>query len=269
MKAKAYAAGTILNALATGIGAAFGVDLKLEVDLVICDDLKQSVVVSKGAEFRSALVDEICGIFGLNAKVFVESEIPQGSGLGSSSALANALIVAICKAKKIRLSDEEILKINAKASLKAGVSYTGALDDAAASLLGDFLVTDNYKMKILKRWHFEGYSTVLIPRFKRGKIDFDLLRSRGEELRNAVKFALDGNFYDAMVENTKFYCRFIGYPVEIAELGWKRGICCGLSGNGPSYCGFGSKSEMEELAEIWKDFGEVIVRKLPSKPAND
>jgi len=42
-----------------------------------------------------------------------------------------------------------------------------------------------------------------------------------------------------------------------------------LSGNGPSYVAFGSKSEMEELGELWSDYGKVYVRKIANNPAED
>ncbi|MET1124112.1 MAG: shikimate kinase [Archaeoglobaceae archaeon] len=262
MKGRAYAAGTVLNALATGIGSAFPIDLVTEVKV----ELGGSGVFVNGVARKSRLADEILKHFGVKAGVMVKSEIPTGSGLGSSSAFANALIVAISRALGLKLSAFDVLKLNAELSLRAGVSYTGALDDAAASLLAKFVVTDNSKMRILRLDEVKGYAAVLIPRFGRGRIELEEMRRRSGELEKAVELALRGDYCGAMKLNTSFYCRLIGYPVEIAELGWKSGICCGLSGNGPSFCAFGSKKEMLELKDVWSGFGEVLIRRIPEEP---
>ncbi|MCS7122195.1 MAG: shikimate kinase [Archaeoglobaceae archaeon] len=265
MKGEAYAAGTVLNAVATFIGSAFPVDLKTKVFLEITDE-KENYVVLKDQKFKSNLADEILKNFNINARIYVESNIPQGSGLGSSSAFANALIIAASRALGIKISSYEILKLNAEASIRAGVSYTGALDDAAASLLAKLVITDNKNMKILKEERIQGYVAVLLPRFKRGKIDVESMRRESWKLKKAIELAMSSRFCEAMVENTKFYCNFIGYPLEIAEVLWKNKICCGLSGNGPSFCAIGSKDDVNLASELWKDFGEVIISKIPEDP---
>ncbi len=263
MRAKAYAAGTVLNALATGVGSAFGVELFTEVSVELSDT---TVVINNGRIVRSKLVDEILSKLGVKAHVEIRSEIPPSSGLGSSSAVANALIIAVCRAAGLKIDSEDILRLNATASLKAGVSYTGAIDDAAASLLGGFVVTDNYRMEVLRRDEISGYVAMLLPRFRRADVDVGRLRKNSEKMKRAVELAMDGKYCEAMIENTRFYCEMLGYPIEIAEIGWKIGVCCGLSGNGPSFCAFGSKSEVEEVADLWLEYGKVIVRRLAEKP---
>lgn len=264
MKGEAYAAGTVLNAVATYIGSAFPINLKTKVHLEMTDG--KTCIIINDKEFESKLAEEILNRFSLRAKVYVESEIPQGFGLGSSSAFANALIVAASKASGIKIGKEEILVLNAEASIKAGVSYTGALDDAAASLLARLVVTDNKSMKILREDRLKGYVAVLVPKFKRGKIDVEVMRREAYKLKKAIDLAFESKYCEAMVENTKFYCRHIGYPLEVAEVLWEKGICCGLSGNGPSFCAIGDKEEVEMASEVWKKFGEVIISKIPEDP---
>ncbi len=266
MKAKAYAAGTVLNALATGIGSAFGINLMTVVSLRESDETR---IVANGRVIRSIVAERILRAERVSAEVEVKSEIPGGCGLGSSSAFVNALLCAVKKLKGEELNAFEILRTNAAFSLEAGISYTGAFDDAAASLLGSFVVSDNKKMKLIRRDELEGYSAILIPSFGRGKVDWGKIRRQSSELLPAVEAAKSGEYCRAMKLNTLYYCRMLGYPTEIAEMGWEEDICCGLSGNGPSYVGFGSKSEMKRLEELWKGWGRVYVRKIAKIPAEN
>jgi len=266
MKAKAYAAGTVLNALPTGIGSAFGIEMMTAVKLKPSEEIR---VIVNGTERKSIVAQRILLSMGIMAEVFVESEIPSGSGLGSSSAFVNALICAVKKMRGEELNAFDILRSNARFSIEAGISYTGAFDDASASLLGKFVVSDNRKMRLIRTDDFEGYSAVLIPEFGRAEVDWKRLRENANDVKKAVGEAIKGNYCEAMRFNTEYICRILGYPLEIAEKGWKKGFCCGLSGNGPSYVAFGSKSEMEELGELWSDYGKVYVRKIANNPAED
>ncbi len=269
MKAKAYAAGTVLNALATGIGSAFAIELLTEVKLEFDESLRRSVIVAGNDIKESPVADRILSVFGKKAYVEVKSEIPAGSGLGSSSAFVNALIVAAMKACDEELDAQRILAANARLSLELGISYTGAFDDAAASLLGGFVVANNVKMKLYRRDELKRYAAVLFPNFGRGKVDWKKIKEKADKIKSVIPKLIEGDYCGTMISNTRYYCELIGYPVEIAEMGWKRRICCGLSGNGPCFAAFGSKSEMEELAEIWSSFGRVEVRRVPVQPAEN
>lgn len=266
MKAKAYAAGTVLNALATGFGSAFGIEMFTKVTLKPSEEVR---VFVNGVEMKSVVAERILLAENLRAEVMVDSEIPSSSGLGSSSAFVNALICAVRKMKKEELKAIEILKANARISLESGISYTGAFDDAAASLLGSFVVTNNMRMELIRMDKINGYSAILIPKFGRGYVDWRKIRENSAEVKMAVEKAVSGDYCEAMKINTVYICKMIGYPVEIAEKGWEKGICCGLSGNGPSYVAFGSKGEMEEISELWREYGKVYIRKLADKPAEN
>ncbi|MCS7143865.1 MAG: shikimate kinase [Archaeoglobaceae archaeon] len=264
MIGKAYAAGTILNALATGIGCAFGIDLKTIAKVKIDSE---NVFIVNGENRNPEILNKILSHFGIKAQVILKSDIPERSGLGSSSAFINAVLCAIMK--KEDLFAHKILRLNAELSLKAGISYTGAFDDASASLLSGVVLSDNYKMKLYSWIPFTKRTAVLIPEFKRGKVDWDKIKSQGERLKNALEKLKKLEFREVMVENTKFYCEMIGYPLEIAERLWKEDICCGLSGNGPAFVAIGNDDEISTAKEVWKEYGEVIIGKIPEKPAEE
>jgi len=264
MKGKAYAAGTILNALATGIGSAFGLCITTRVKLRW--DSENSLIVN-GKERDPKLLATIFSPFGIKANVIVRSDIPERSGLGSSSALLNAILCALFKEKG--LYAHEILRMNAELSLKSGISYTGAFDDASASLLGGIVVSENYKMRLRCWLPKKGRAAILVPEFERGNIDWDKIKSNALKLSNALKMIKEHRFFDAMVENTKFYCEMIGYPLEIAERLWSEKICCGLSGNGPTFVAWGDKEDVSIAKEVWREYGKVLLSRIAERPAEE
>lgn len=66
MRAKAYAAGTVLNALPTGIGSAFGIEMHTIVKLRPSDELK---VFVNGVERRSIVAERILNSMDVTAEV--------------------------------------------------------------------------------------------------------------------------------------------------------------------------------------------------------
>ena len=269
MKSKAYAAGTIVNALALGYGSAFGLSMITKVKLSIEDDLKRCILIENGEERVSRVVDYVLSRFNIRGVVEVESEIPKGSGLGSSSAFMNALLLSIYKYLGKRLFAHEILRLNAKLSLELGISYTGAFDDASASLLGGIVVSNNTEMRLIS-WEFRrANAIVLIPRWRRGKISLEEIRKNTELVEKAVKHAIDGDYRSAMILNSMHYCRKIGYPTEVIEKVKDLDCFCGLSGNGPTFVAFGSKETLKEVEEIWSEYGSIIWTELVATPSDE
>ncbi|MEM1578932.1 MAG: shikimate kinase [Archaeoglobaceae archaeon] len=263
MTGKAYAAGTVLNALATGIGCAFGIDLMIKVKF---KPDSENILIVNGEERDANIVEKILSNFEKKGCVIIKSEIPERSGLGSSSAFINALLSEILEEEERRWAHKR-LRLNAELSLKAGISYTGAFDDASASLLGGFVVSDNYRMALYD-WFIERmYAAILIPEFKRGLVDWERIKKEGKKLEKILAKLKEHKFCEVMKENTKFYCEMIGYPLEIAERVWKEEICCGLSGNGPAFVALGSKSDAATAKAMWEDYGKVKIQRIPQKPA--
>jgi len=175
MKAESYAAGTIINALATFKGVAFGIDLKIRGRFRE-NDSKRLCIVENGKIVEMPILYKI--FRNISGVIEIESEIPRRSGLGSSSAFMNVLLILAAKIKGEKLNAEKILKANARMSLETGMSYTGAFDDASASLLGGVVFSDNLKMKLFKREILEGDVIILLPDFKRGEINLRRITRR-------------------------------------------------------------------------------------------
>lgn len=79
--------------------------------------------------------------------ITLDSEIPTGYGLKSSSAISSAVALACAKIFKPKFTDQQILVAGVDASIETKVSITGAYDDACSCYYGGFNVTDNAKKK--------------------------------------------------------------------------------------------------------------------------
>ena len=263
-KAKAFAAGTIVNALATNYGSAFALDLVTNVKLRFENDLKENIVYEDGKKVKNQIVDRLLTAIKKKAIVEIESKIPRQSGLGSSSAFMNALILAIFKELNEELNAHTILTMNARISLEMGISHTGAFDDASASLLGGIVVTNNSKMKILKWDKKSAKALVLIPTWQRNDVLIDEIKKDVEFVKKAIKEALDGKYRDAMLHNSLHYCSALKYPLEPLNVALNYDVAAGLSGNGPCYVAFGN---VNELYKAWKEFGEVVKTRIVNESA--
>nr|WP_206205040.1 MULTISPECIES: shikimate kinase [unclassified Thermococcus] len=267
---KALSAITVINAFATGKGGAIGIDLKVSVRVKLTDEGVSGGISVRGEKFEDfslveAVVETIKDRFGLDfgVKVEIDSEIPVGKGLKSSSAVANALTKAILKELKIELPDIEVVKLGVEASKRAGVTLTGAFDDACASYFGGLCLTDNLKLELLKREEVEKIPVVLlIPQETvltsslRGR-NFKVLAPYVEE---AFKLALRGEWKKALVLNGLIYGSFLGYNLEPIVKALRVEAVAGLSGKGPAM--FAITEEPEKIVETWRDYGEVLTTTL-------
>ncbi len=146
--ASALGAGTVINAIATLKGAAFGLDLRTysQVDItdreILCEVADDPSV---DTSLLSACARIVLGQFAPahGAHIITRSEVPIASGLKSSSAAANATVLALVQALDIALEPVDIVRLGVQAARVAGVTITGAFDDACASFFGGLVITDN------------------------------------------------------------------------------------------------------------------------------
>ncbi|MHC1580038.1 MAG: shikimate kinase [Candidatus Alkanophagales archaeon] len=288
-KARAGAAGTVINAIATFRGSAFGIELWMWAEVELGGDFRgvsSEIFVGGEREGGGTLVErcvrlvlEACGERGLGGFVRTESEIPMASGLKSSSAAANAATLATLDALGVRVSwdvpervpspfegrtpprlEDEIhpldaVRIGVRAALEAGVSITGAFDDACASMLGGFVVTDNRETRLLRRVERDAEVLVLVPEGRAFTADADVGRMRllAPYVDVAFDLALRGEFERAMTLNGFLYCaalRFSPEPMMKALGCGVRGVS--LSGTGPSYVAIVPDADASKaLREVW------------------
>lgn len=264
--ATACGAATILNAVATWKGSAFGIDLKTtaEVELDGTGCVKGDVpgvdtrLIERSAELVLRRFGSACG-----ATVRTWSEIPVASGLKSSSTAANSVVLATLDALDEEMDLIEAAKIGVAAARDVGVTITGALDDALASMLGGVVVADSKEMRLLKREELDSHVLLLVPDRRIFSRDTDVKRSRliAPLAEIVLGLALRGDWERAMTLNGFAYCGALGLPVEpllrALEAGAK-GVS--LSGTGPAYAALVSAERLDSLDAAWSDFGGRVIR---------
>lgn len=266
MRGTVYSAVTVINAIAAGKGVAVGIDLEVNADVDIIDEGIKGEIEVQGERYtdfelirciKEVLEEKSDTDFGIEFKI--QSEIPIGKGLKSSSAVSNAVTKAIVKTLNLDFDDRDIIDIGIEASRRAGVTVTGALDDAYASYFGGLCFTDNLKGKILLEEDIEKKPVVILIPEKTvltnslKNIDFELIRPYIDIIFESV---LEGEWKKASFLNGLVYSSFLGYETEpmIKVLGCSEVV--GLSGTGPAVYSITEKPE--KVKEEWKHLGETM-----------
>ncbi len=263
---RAGGAATILNAVANWKGSAFGIGLMTyaQVELDHTGTIRGDVpgLDTRLIETCVAMVLERLG-YSYGAVVRTKSDIPVASGLKSSSTAANATVLATLDALQEEMDPIEAAKIGVAAARKAGVTITGALDDALASMLGGVVVTDNREMQLMKREELDTPVVILSPDRKLFSGETSVSRSRliSPVADVVYDLAMRGDYGRAMTINGLAYCAALGLSAEPMLLALQAGARgASLSGTGPSYAAIIDESKVEELEAAWKPLGGKVIR---------
>ena len=265
-RGRAGGAATILNAVANWKGSAFGIGLMTyaQVELDHTGTIRGDVpgLDTRLIETCVAMVLERLG-YSYGAVVRTKSDIPVASGLKSSSTAANATVLATLDALQEDMDPIEAAKIGVAAARKAGVTITGALDDALASMLGGVVVTDNREMQLMKREELDTPVVILSPDRKLFSGETSVSRSRliSPVADVVYDLAMRGDYGRAMTINGLAYCAALGLSAEPVLLALQAGARgASLSGTGPSYAAIIDESKVEELEAAWKPLGGKVIR---------
>ncbi|MFO7992164.1 MAG: shikimate kinase [Thermoplasmata archaeon] len=266
MKGSAHSAVTVINAIATGMGGAVGIDLKVTAEVEIIDEGLKGEIDIRGERYtdyelircvKEVLEERYGRDIGL--EFIIESEIPVGKGLKSSSAVSNALTKAAVEALDLEMDDRDIIDIGIQASKRAEVTLTGALDDAYASYFGGMCLTDNLHGEVLLERRVEKEPVIiLIPErtvFTRSlkNVDFESIQPYIDLIFSS---SLDGEWRDASFLNGIVYSDFLGYETRPMFEVLEHSDVVGLSGTGPAI--YSITGEPEKVKEIWSPLGEII-----------
>lgn len=269
-RAVAPAAGSILTAFATGTGSAFAVDLETTATVELTNDGEFVGEIDDRPDEDTSLiercveltVDRYAEDAGLDpddvgAHVVTESEVPMAAGLTSSSAAANATVLATLDALEIADSVDRIdaCRLGVTAARDVGVTTTGAFDDASAGMLGGVTVTDNDTDSLLQREEVDWYALIYTPpeRAYSGETDMDACRRVAPMAELVEELALDSRYGEAMTVNGFAYCAALGFPTApmLEVMPAVDGVT--LSGSGPSYVAIGDRGTLEGVQERWDD----------------
>ena len=294
MHGHAYAngAGTIVNAIAIWKGAAFCIDLKTTADVELHEcaggegggritgriettDTCDTCSAGDGATYDTALIERCVSLvldrFGCtcDGAVTTRSEIPIARGLKSSSAAANAVILATLDAIGETLPPTDAVRMGVRAALDVGVSITGAFDDACASMLGGVVITDNRKQELVSHIKYDSDVLIYLPGEVAFTADTNVARSKAVAplVEVAYQLALAHDFENAMTLNGLLYCAALGFDPEVAMRALELGITgVSLSGTGSAYTALVRRDQIKELREAWYALGgDVIQTRIVNK----
>jgi shikimate kinase len=276
-RAVAYGAVTVINAISCGLGAALSVDLKTEARVKLTSEPRniEGKILSDPSEnpiLIDKVVKNVLRYFRLEdqygAYVETQSNIPIARGLKSSSAAANAITLATVSALGEEVDDLSVINIGVDASIEAGVTVTGAFDDACASYFGNIVITDNYKRKILKRFRPEGDYAILIlvppKKAYTSKSDVKRMKIIADQVKALHRMTLLGDYWSAMTLNGLLYSAVLGYDINVALDALAEGaVAAGLSGKGPAVASIVPRENIELVRDAWSKYeGEIIQTRI-------
>jgi len=276
VEATLHGAISIVSAIATGKGATLGISLKTKA-LVDISPGKGVVIESKNKTISSRLINSVIrkvipknDLDKTKIKISLESEIPTGYGLKSSSAISSAVALACAKLFRPKWSDNQILLAGVNASIESKVSITGAYDDACGCYYGGYAVTDNYKRKIIKseRVSKKLVAVIFIPRSrKRGNVKN--LKNLSPIFEQAWNFARNSDYWNAMILNGLATSTILkSDPKIIIDLIEKGALGASVSGNGPAIAAICKKENAVNIKKVFSNLvGTILVSEINNKKA--
>lgn len=275
--AAAPGAGTVLNALATGRGSAFALDIETAAHVDLDGSGEMSGEIDGQPDADTELIER-CVTLAVErwrddapvdvsdspgGTVRTESEVPTAAGLKSSSAAANAAVLATADALGLAgdIDHKAACRLGVQAAREAGVTVTGAFDDASASMLGGLTVTDNTADELLASEEVDWGALVWTPPERAYSADADaerceLVAPMAELVEN---LALAGEYGQAMTVNGLAFSAALGFSADPAVEAMPHVDGVSLSGTGPSVVAVGDAAGLDAVAEIWDErSGETL-----------
>jgi shikimate kinase len=272
-QAVALGAGTVLNALATGVGSAFAIDVETTATVELDDSASVTGEIADAPDADTRLVERCVeltvGRYGDGASgghVRTESEVPMAAGLKSSSAAANATVLATLSALGVEVVDADdraadavsrldACRLGVEAARDAGVTVTGAFDDASASMLGGVTFTDNTADELRAREECDWDVLVWTPPERAYSADADVSRCErvAPMARLVASLVEERRYAEAMTVNGLAFSAALGFPTDPAVEAMPHVDGVSLSGTGPSVVAVGDREGLETVAAMWDE----------------
>lgn len=274
VRSTVHGAISIVNAIATGYGSALGISLKVRVEV----ELRKGNGILFQPEGGTPLLRNIINrslpkeITKNNLLVIkVDSQIPAGMGLKSSSAVSSATALACTALVGNDLDDKNILNLAVRASLDAGVTITGAYDDSTACYFGGIVVTNNYEYELIQREEAPAdlYAVVFLPNNNRyGNIRNLYLFS--DLFMDAFNLAKTRQYWKAMKLNGLLTASALSGDYKPILTALQRGaLSASISGNGPSIAAVTYKEHIDDITQIYDKYnGVTLVSKANNNKAS-
>lgn len=265
---------SIVNAVATGFGSAMGISLNVKVEII--SKKGSGLIFQKGGGslmIKKIIYDVLQSKYLNNSQLLINinSEIPSGMGLKSSSAVSNAVALACNSLINKEISDESVLNSAIDASLYAKTTITGAYDDSTACFFGGFVTTDNYKRKILKRENSptDISAVIFLPNNKK-RGDVTRLKLLSDIYLEAFQLAYSGQYWKAMTLNGVLTSSLLSNSYTITRMCLENGaLAASISGNGPAVAAVVRESEVQRIKSALSNLdGRVIISRTNNQKAS-
>jgi shikimate kinase len=262
---------SIVNAIATGCGSALGIALKVTVELELQKGRGILIKPEPGTNLLENIIDKIIPNETRRnnlLSVKVNSQIPVGMGLKSSSAVSSATALACTGLMGDNLDDRIVLSSAVRASIDSGVSITGAYDDSTACYFGGFVVTNNYGCELIHREEAPAdlYVVVFLPADKR-RGNIHNLYALSDLFMDAFNLAKTRQYWRAMKLNGLLTTSALSGDYEPILKSIQRGaLAASISGNGPSIAAVTYKEHIEDIKQIFVRYNGIT---LVSKANNE
>ena len=273
---RANGAISILHALGTGRGCSVGIQLETEVQIV---DKPMEVIGD-----RHGLLDSIeyCwreeGLpipdeFGW----LIESTVPIGQGLKSSSALSCAAFRALNSFAWAGLSNSEVADLAAKSQLISDCAITGSMDDNWATLEPGWKLVDprmgaSDSIILQGTIDDDNLSVFVCLRGQRSvAIDPSRFAEQSQIFERSFDSIMSGSPLDALSSNGMAVSVATGDDdaLRVSNLCIASGaLACGISGSGPAIAIVCYEDDAESISGIINDLGlSIIQTRFASNPA--
>ena len=276
VKSVVHGAVSLVNAIATGSGAAVGIDTFVKTTL----EVKAGTgiyITSDNKTISSRLINKVIQnsvpkkqLEKVRLELDFQSNIPTGYGLKSSSAISTAVSMVCSKAFQRKFTDKKILKIGVESSIQAKVSLTGAYDDACACYYGGFNVTNNYKRNlVLRRPAPNNLQAIIFLPKSRKRGNLKKLKNFKPAFEKAWELAKNGDYWNASILNGIATSSILNSnPELIFKLIEKGAIGATISGNGPSIMAITKKGHNSNIKKEFSSLeGNIIISNINNKKA--
>lgn len=277
-EATSHGAISVMNAMATGMGAALGVNLWTRAKVSLTNQPgsfkgRNLTDADEGVELIETTARKTFERFGAHrhfgALIETESNIPVAVGLKSSSAASNAVALAALRVLKKSVRPLVAINLAVEASLQANVTLTGAFDDACACYYGGLIVTNNTRRRILKHCHPNSSFSIMlhVPAEKRysGTVDSESLGSIKPLMPTVLREVLNGNYWLALTLNGFLYSNALGCDDSPAKSALENGaLAAGISGKGPATAAVVRNERLASVLDAWSSYPGRVIRTAPN-----
>ena len=257
---------SILHALGLGRGCSIGIQLTTKVqmveDAVDIEDDRNGLLVAVEKCWRDRGLP-IPDQFGWK----VDSSIPIGQGLKSSSALSCAALRALNSCAWTGLSNSEIADIAAKSQLISNCAKTGSMDDNWASLEPGWKLVDpalSASESIILEGDIDPNLSILV--LLRGKrtveISAEAFSQHEQIFERSLASVMRGSILDALSSNGMAVAAATDdhEALRICNLSIASGaIAAGISGSGPSIAIVCFQDDSTSLSKLFSESGLGVI----------